>query len=78
MKAHNTSVSPILAVAVAVSLLAASCGRGNGDTNGQDPTQATTNEIHHNPDLSPATRIEIQARALPAACLSMSCDTTPV
>ena len=86
MKAPNTTVSPIPAVAVAVavaaavavSLVAASCGRGNEDTSGPDPTQATTSEIQSNPDLSPATRIRIQDRALSAACLAVSCDTKPV
>ena len=78
MKAGNTSVSPILAVAIALSILAPSCGRGSEDISGPDPSQATTSEIQSNPDLSPATRIEIQARALSAACLSVSCDTKPV
>ena len=64
MKAGNTSVSPILAVAIALSILAPSCGRGSEDISG--------------PDLSPATISEIQARALSAACLSVSCDTKPV
>ena len=78
MKAGNTSVSPILAVAIALSILAPSCGRGSEDISGPDPSQATTSEIRSNPDLSPATRIEIQARALSAACLSVSCDAKPV
>ena len=78
MKAGNTSVSPILAVAIALSILAPSCGRGSEDISGPDPSQATTSEIQSNPDLSPATRIEIQVRALSAACLSVSCDTKPV
>ena len=78
MKAGNTSVSPILAVAIALSILAPSCRGGSEDTTGPDPSQATTSEIESNPDLSPATRIEIQARALSAACLSVSCDTKPV
>lgn len=70
--------SYILAVAVALSLLASSCGHGSEDTSGPDPTQAATSEGQSKPDLSPATRIEIQARALSAACLSASCDTKPV
>ncbi len=74
----NIRVSPVLAVAIAVSILAFSCGRGSEDTSGPDPSQATTGEIRSDPDLSPATRIEIQARALSAACLSVSCDTKPV
>ena len=78
MKAGNIRVSPVLAVAIAVSILAFSCGRGSEDTSGPDPSQATTGEIRSDPDLSPATRIEIQARALSAACLSVSCDTKPV
>ena len=65
-------------LAVSVSILAASCGRGSEDTSGPDPSQATMSEIQSNPDLSPATRIEIQASALSAACLSVSCDTKPV
>ena len=64
MKAGNSSVSPILAVVIALSILAPSCGRGTEDIS--------------DPDLSPATRIEIQARALSAACSSVSCDTKPV
>ena len=78
MKAGNTSVSPILAVAIALSILAPSCGRGSEDISGPDPSQATTSEIRSDPDLSSATRIEIQARALSAACLSVSCDAKPV
>ena len=78
MKTGNTRVSPILVVAVAVSILAASCGRGSDDTSGPDPSQAAASDIHSSPDLSPATRIEIQARALSAACLAVSCDTNPV
>ena len=77
MRAGSTRVSPILAVAIAVSILAASCWRDSDDTSGPDPSQATTSESQ-SPDLSPATRIEIQARALAAACLSVSCDTKPV
>ena len=78
MRAGSTRVSPILAVAIAVSILAASCGGGSEDTSGPDPSQATTSEIQSNPDLSPATRIEIQASALSEACLAVSCDTKPV
>ena len=68
----------MLAVAIALSILAPSCGRGSEEMRGPDPSQATTSEIQSNPDLSPATRIEIQARALSAACLSVFCDTKPV
>ncbi len=64
MRAGNTRVSPVHAVAIALSILALSCGHGSEDIS--------------NPDLSPATRIEIQARALSAACLSLSCDARPV
>ena len=71
MRAGNTSVSPILAVAIALSILALSCGRGSEDISNLDLSPTT-------PDLSPATRIEMQARALSAACLSLSCDTRPV
>ena len=45
---------------------------------GPDPSQATASEIQSHPDLSRATRIEIQASALSAACLSVFCDTKPV
>ena len=78
MRAGNTSVSPILAVAIALTILAPSCGRGSEDISNPDLSPATTIEIQSNPDLSPATRIELQARALSAACLSVSCDTKPV
>jgi len=78
VRAASTRVGPILVVSVAVSILAASCGRGNGDTSGPDPSQPTTSEIQSSPDLSPATRIEIRARALSAACLAASCDTKTV
>lgn len=52
--------SYILAVAVALSLFASSCGHGSEDTSGPDPIQAATSEGQSKPDLSPATRIEIQ------------------
>ena len=92
MRAGNTSVSPILAVAIALTILAPACGRGSEDISNPDLSPATTIELQSNPDLSPATtielqsnpdlspatRIELQARALSAACLSVSCDTKPV
>jgi len=78
MSAGNSSVSPILAIAIAMSILAPSCGRGGEGRSGPDPPQATTSEIQSKPDLSQATRIKIQASALSAACLSVSCDTKPV
>lgn len=78
MKAGHTRVSPMFAVAVAVSILAVSCGRGSEDMSDPDPSRATTSEVQSNPDLSPATRIEIQARALSAACSSVSCEPKPV
>ena len=83
MRAGN-SVS--LAVAVALTIVAVSCGRGSEDISNPDLSPATTSETQSNPDpssatradLSPATRIELQARALSAACFSVSCDTKPV
>ncbi len=64
MRAGSTRVSPVLVVAIVLSTLAPSCGRDREDVS--------------DPDQSPVTRIEIQARALSAACLSVSCDTRPV
>ena len=78
MRAGIISASPILAVAITVSMFAVSCGRGSGDISNPDPSPTTTSEMPSIPDLSPATRIEIQASALSAACLSVSCDTKPV
>ena len=78
MKVGNSSVSRILAVAIALSILAPSCGLGSEDISSPDLSPATTSKTRSSPDLSPATRIEIQARALSAACSSVSCDTKPV
>ena len=79
----GTNIS--LAVAVALTIVAVSCGRGSEDISNPDPSPATpdlspatTSEIQSNPDPSSATRIELQARALSAACFSVSCDTKPV
>ncbi len=83
MRAGNRA-SPILAVAL--TIVAVSCGRGSEDISNPDLSPATTSEIQSNPDpssatrpdLSPATRIELQARALSAACFLVSCGTKPV
>ncbi len=92
MRAGN-SVSLAVTVAVALTIVAVSCGRGSEDISNPDLSPATpdlspatTSETQSNPDpssatradLSPATRIELQARALSAACFSVSCDTKPV
>ena len=55
MRAGNRA-SPILAVAVALTIVAVSCGRGSEDISNPDLSPATTSEIQSNPDPSPATR----------------------
>lgn len=78
MKAGNTSVSPMLAVAITLSILALSCERGEEDIVDPDPVQATVGDVLSDPDLFPTAMAELQTRALSAACLSVSCGTKPV